>query len=97
MPNHGTQPAAQAASPAISGEFRKPCSVYHPCAVELNVDTVDNILRVHVRLRQMSGDTLKIGPMLLIKFPPGTLVPIRTCDREKEIVAVDLGDQFCEF
>src|SRR5436309_10692872 len=96
MPEHGSQPSAQAPAAAVSRELRQPLAVNNPCAVQLDINGIDHFLGVGLGLGQMSGDALHVGTMLLVKFPPGPFITIGTCERHKKIVRLDRANEFTD-
>src|SRR5690606_18307980 len=97
MPNYGSQPTAQRPSAAIRGELTLPLTMDDPRPIELFVDRIDYIGRVHLGPGKVPGDALHIGSVLLIELPPGPFVTICAGDRHKQVVSLDLRQKIGHF
>src|SRR5262245_53695681 len=81
MPDHRPQPPAYRPTSAICRKLRDTFAVDHARAVKLDVNGVDNLLRVCFGLCQVPCNTLHVTAMLLVELPPRTLVTVRARER----------------
>src|SRR5882762_9497953 len=77
MQHDGAQPAPQSAPPRIGPELRLPHAADNPGSQELDIDKIDNFIRIRSAANQVTGPTFNERSVLAVKLPPGLFVPAR--------------------